>query len=186
MSSFWGCSIWTKLCAVCVPVTHSGSCCVHFVGICVNSLSNTLDMNHNRCFLWIQSISHRWIALLFRCKPKAKKEEHRQLIFTKTFTIIKLNYSKTNVHILFIINGSFDAMQIFWGPSSWLEIKHSLDTILFIHNFHGAILFNPHFTDNYIMNTAIDISPCIGFAPFWQFNGDNSFWLDLHAFAPKF
>lgn len=87
--------------------------------------------------------------------------------------------------LLFVINRSFHTMQIFGCPASWLEGQNGFDAILLICYFHCTILFDPHFADNYIMNTTVDVGPSVGLVPFGQFNGDNTFWLNLDAFAPK-
>lgn len=89
-------------------------------------------------------------------------------------------------HLLFVVNSAFDTMQIFWWNASWLECKLSTYAVGFVHNFHRSILLDPHFADDNIMHTAINIRPRIRFIPLWQLNSDDALWLDLHTLTPKF
>lgn len=68
-------------------------------------------------------------------------------------------------HLLFIIYGTLNAMQILWRYTSWLECELSSYAIRFVDDFHGAILFNPHLANDNIVHATIHIRPRIRFIP---------------------
>lgn len=59
--------------------------------------------------------------------------------------------------LLFVGDNAFDTMQFFGSTASWFECQRCFQTIRFVYNFHGAILLDPHFSDDNVMNTTIDV-----------------------------
>lgn len=84
------------------------------------------------------------------------------------------------INSLFILYCSFNAMKIFVDISARLELQDSLVTCLVVDNLHRAVLLHPQFTDDDVMNGAIDVRPSVGFSPIWQYNCHETLRLNLN------
>lgn len=91
----------------------------------------------------------------------------------------------SSVTLLLIVDETLDAVKVFWKPAGlfeyqlaaisfieWLITEYiqinkstKVITIVVIDNLHGSVLFDPKFSYNHVVNTAVNVGPTVELIP---------------------